>query len=172
MTLLPLMKERYSARSYSSKKIEKEVLNSILEAGQVAPTGANRQTHRILVVESKDGIEKAAKASRIYNPPMLLIVCSESDKSWVNPYDGKDLNDIDCSIVCTHMMLEAKAQGVDSLWLNWFDPEILNKEFNIPEGYEIINLLALGYSDKEPLSPNRHNDRRKPLIETVFFEKF
>ncbi len=172
MTILPLLKERYSARSYSSKKIEKETLMSILEAGRVAPTAANRQTHRILVVESKEGLEKASKASRIYNPSTLLIICSETEKSWISPYDGKTMNDIDCAIVSSHIMLEAKALGVDSLWINWFDPEVLSREFNIPDGYEIVNLLALGYSDKQPLSADRHNETRKSIVETVFFENY
>lgn len=172
MTILPLLKERYSLRKFSDKKIKKEVLDSILEAGRVAPTAANRQTQRILVVESREGLEKIGKAAKIYNPPMVLVICSETKESWVNPFDCKDTNDIDGSIVSTHMMLEAKAQGVDSLWLNWMDPKVLREELNIPEKYEIINLLALGYTNEAPLSPDRHDKTRKPISETVFYEHF
>lgn len=172
MTLLNIMKERYSARSYSSKKVDKEILDKILEAGRVAPTAANKQTQRILVIESEEGLNKIAKACRAYNPPLILIVCSDTTQSWTNQHDGKTMNDIDCSIVSTHMMLEAKALGVDSLWLNWFDPKVIYKEFNIPREYEIVNLLALGYADMEPASPNRHSQTRKPISETVYYEKF
>lgn len=172
MTLLNLMKERYSARSYSSKKIDKEILDKILEAGRVAPTAANKQTQRILVIESEEGLKKIAKACKPYNPPLILLICSDTSQSWTNKYDGKKMNDIDCSIVSTHMMLEARALGVDSLWINWLDPEVIYKEFNIPDDFEIINILALGYSDKEPASPDRHSETRKPISETVFYEDF
>ncbi len=172
MELLDLMKSRYSARSYASTKIKKEKLELILEAGRVAPTGANRQTQRILVIESEAGLEKVAKATRSFNPPMVLMVMSEVKDTWKSPYDGKEMNDIDCSIVSTHMMLMAKSLGIDSVWLNWFDPKVLRSEFNIPDGFEINNLLVLGYSDKEPLDKDRHNETRKQLSETVFYEKF
>lgn len=172
MELLKLMKERYSARSYSIKKVEKEKLQYILEAGRVAPTAANTQTPRILVVESAKGLEKLAKSARIYNPPIILVICSVEKDSWINPFDGRDMNDIDCSIISTHMMLAARELGVDSVWINWFDPEILYKELDIPREYKIVNLLALGYSDKEAPSPNRHDMNRKPLSETVFYERF
>lgn len=172
MTILPLMKERYSLRKYKEKQLPKDTLDIILEAGRVAPTACNNQTQRILIIQSDEGLAKVAKAAKTFNPPTILLICSDTTTSWKNPFDGKAMNDIDCSIVSTHMMLEAKAQGVDSLWLNWFDPNILREEFNIPDNYEIVNLLALGYPDKEPPSPDRHKTTRKPLKETVFFEKY
>lgn len=172
MDLLDLMKSRYSARSYSSTKITKDKLELILEAGRIAPTGANRQTQRILVIESEAGLKKIAKATRSFDPPMVFMVMSETKDTWKSPYDGKEMNDIDCSIVSTHMMLMAKSLGVDSVWINWFDPEVLKQEFNIPAGYVINNLLVLGYCDEEPLEKDRHNVTRKQLSETVFYEKF
>lgn len=172
MELLDLMKSRYSARNYKKTKIEKEKLDLILEAGRVAPTAANKQTQRVLVIESEEGLEKVAKATRSFNPPMVLMVCSEKEGSWKSPFDNREMNDIDCAIVSTHMMLMAKSLGIDSVWINWFDPKVLNSEFNIPKGYEIINLLVLGYSDGNVLAKDRHKETRKQLSETVFFEKF
>lgn len=172
MSILDLMKERYSARSYSEKAIDKETMDYILEAGRVAPTAANRQTHRILVINSKEGIEKLNKSCRTHNPTTVLIVCSDPANTWINPYDDHDMNDIDCSIVSTHMMLAAKEKGVDSVWLNWFEPEVIYKEFNIPREYKIVNLLSLGYANSDAPSPNRHKDTRKPISDTVFYENF
>ncbi len=82
------------------------------------------------------------------------------------------MNDIDCSIASTHMMLAAREQNVDSVWLNWFDTTIIRKEFNIPEHYKIVNLLALGYSDRDAPSPDRHERTRKPIDQTVFYDSF
>lgn len=171
MELLDLMKSRYSERKYNNKVVEKEILDQILEAGRVAPTGANRQTQRILVVNNKDLIEKISKGSRTYNSSTVLIICSEHEQSWVNPHDGRDLNDIDCSIVSTHMMLMAKNLGVDSIWINWINPEILHDELNIPKKYKIINILLLGYTDSEAKSATRHDTERKSINETVFYNQ-
>lgn len=172
MDILQLMKERYSAKSYSDKPVEKEKLDYILEAGRVAPSAVLRQNHRILVVESKEGLTKLAHSCRTHNPPLILIVCCEFQNSWVNPYDNHDMTDIDCAIVSTHMMLAARAQGVDSVWLNWFDTEKIMHDFSIPKEYCIVNLLALGYADKPAPSPDRHQRTRKPIEQTVFYENF
>ncbi|MGL1893915.1 MAG: nitroreductase family protein [Spirochaetaceae bacterium] len=170
MELLKLMKSRYSARKYKDTEIKKEDLDYILEAGRVAPTAANRQTQRIFVIQSKAGIESIALSARTNNAPLIMIVCSYTPDSWINPFDNRDMNDIDCSIVSTHMILMAKNLGIDSLWLNWFDPEVLYEEFDIPKNYKIVNLLEFGYSAKNPTSPNRHDSERLSLEETVIFE--
>lgn len=167
MDFIDLAKKRYSCRSYSNRKVEKEYLDLILEAGRVAPTGANRQPQKLIVVESKDGLEKIAKACNIYNAPLAIIVCGEPNKAWVRSYDKKAITDIDASIVTDHMMLEATDLGLDSLWVCAFNPEIVKSEFNVPENIEPINILALGYSDKEPASKERHNTTRKPLEEMI-----
>lgn len=172
MELLQLMKKRYSAKSYSDRKVEKEKLDYILEAGRVAPSAVLKQNHRILVVQSDEGLSKLSQVCRTHNPPMVLILCSDSQKSWVNPYDQHSMTDIDCSIVSTHMMLAATEQGVDSVWLNWFDTKEMKKLFNIPPKYDVVNLLALGYSDRDAPSPDRHERTRKPLSKTVFYERF
>lgn len=172
MNLLQLMKERYSCRNYSDREIDKETLDYILEAGRVAPTGANKQPQRILVVNNRNDINNLNKAVNTHNPTTMLIVCSDTRESWVNPYDGHDMNDIDCSIVSTHMMLAAKDRGIDSVWLNWFDPEIIYKELDIPREYKIVNLLSLGYANKEPKPSDRHESQRKPYSETIFYNRF
>ncbi len=172
MDLLQLAKKRYSAKSYSDKKVEKEKIDYILEAGRVAPSAVLKQNHRILVVESDEGLCKLANACRTHKPALILIVCSDSNNSWINPFDNHSMTDIDCAIVSTHMMLAAAERGVDSVWLNWFDTNMIKSDFNIPDHYSVVNLLALGYSDKPAHSPDRHHKTRKPIESTVFYEKF
>jgi len=67
---------------YQNNKVEKEKLDLILEAAHVAATGANRQPHRLIVVQSEEDLNKISKA------------------------DGKRLTDIDVSIITDHMMLQ------------------------------------------------------------------
>lgn len=60
MDFLKLAKKRYACRKYLSRQVEPEKLELILEAGRVAPTGANRQPQRLVVVQSKEGMERLA----------------------------------------------------------------------------------------------------------------
>ena len=61
MNFIEIAKKRYSVRNYSSKKVEKEKLDKILQAAHVAPTAANLQPVHLIAVESKEGLEKSAK---------------------------------------------------------------------------------------------------------------
>jgi nitroreductase len=172
MNYQELAHKRYSARKFTEKAVEKEMLDNILEAGRVAPTAANKQPQRLLVVQSKEGLARLAKAARFYQAPTMIIVCVETNATWEREYDGKRTGDIDASIVTDQMMMAATDLGLDTLWLTWFDPQIVRSEFQIPEEYEPVNLLAIGHNGAEPASPSRHEKMRKPLKETVFFEHF
>ena len=56
MDFLSLAKKRYACRKYTAQKVEQAKLDTILEAGRVAPTGANRQPQRLIVVRSEEGM--------------------------------------------------------------------------------------------------------------------
>lgn len=172
MEFLELAKKRYSVRQYNNKAVEEEKLQKILEAGRIAPTAANHQPQRIIVVQSEEGLEKLSKATNLYGAPLALIVCGDHNEGWKRRYDGKDVTDIDVSIVTDHMMMEAEDLGLGSVWICYFDPEILKKEFNIPDHIEALNILVIGYAAGEAESPDRHKTARKPIEKTVFYEKF
>ena len=108
MNFIEIAKKRYSVRSYTDKTVEAEKLDKILEAAHVAPTAANRQPVRLIVVESKDGLEKIGKGAELYGAPLAIIVCADHSRAWVRPYDKKQTADIDASILTDHMMLHRR----------------------------------------------------------------
>jgi nitroreductase len=172
MNFLELAKKRYSVRDYASQKVEEEKLAQILEAGRVAPTAANRQPQRLLVVQSEEGLQKLKKAAKTFGAPLAIIVCGNRDKVWVRPYDKKSALDIDASIVTDHMMLKATELGLGTVWVCYFNPQIVREEFHIPDQLEPVNILIIGYAAGEAKSPERHQTERKPLQETVRYESF
>lgn len=172
MNFLELAKKRYSARKYHDKPVEKEKIDLILEAARVAPTGANRQPQRIIVVNTKEYLEKLSKATKFFDAPLVFIICCDTNETWVRSYDGKKLTDIDTSIITDHMMLQATDIGLDSVWICRFEPEILRKEFNIPSHIEPVNILAVGYGAGEVPSAHRHSTARKNINETVIYNTF
>lgn len=170
MNFIELAKKRYSCRSYSNKPVEKEKLDLILEAARIAPTGANNQPQKLILVQSEEGLIKVSKAANIYNAPLAVIICGDTETAWTRPFDKKQITDIDVSIITDHMMLEAAELGLNSVWICYFKPDVIRTQFNLPKNIEPINILVIGYGNDEPASPERHNQTRKPLSETVFFE--
>lgn len=171
MNFLEIAKSRYSVRSYSDKKVEQEKLDKILYAAHVAPTAANLQPVRLIAVQSDEGLNKIGKAANIYGAPLAIIVCSEHNKAWTRPFDGKQTVDIDASILTDHMMLEATELGLGSVWICYFKPDIISREFDLPDNLEPINILAMGYSNESPADPERHTTQRIPLGDLVYYEK-
>ncbi|MCM1223774.1 MAG: nitroreductase family protein [Lachnospiraceae bacterium] len=171
MDFIEIAKKRYSVRNYSDKKVETEKLDKILQAAHVAPTAANLQPIHLIVVQEKDGLEKIGKGANIYGAPLAVIVCTDHDKAWVRPFDNKQTSDIDASILTDHMMIEATELGLGSVWVCYFKPDIIRKEFSLPDNLEPVNILAIGYSNEEAADPERHSQTRIPLEELVSYEK-
>lgn len=169
MSLLEIAKKRYSVRSYSDRAIEEEKLEKILEAAHVAPTAANLQPVKLLVVRSREGLDKVGKAANIYGAPMAIIVYADHGKAWKRPFDGKMSSDIDASILTDHMMLEATELGLGTVWICYFKPDVIREEFDLPEGLEPINILAVGYTEEVPADSNRHSSMRIPVEELVTY---
>ena len=139
MEFKDVIQNRYSCKDFSTQQIEKEKLMEILEAGRVAPTAKNLQEQKIYVVQSKEYLDKI----------------------------GNERNSgiEDATIVATHLMLAAYNAGIDSCWINFFDPQEMKKALDLPENEEVVMMLDLGYGNqKEPL-PNHH--LKKELAETV-----
>lgn len=170
MSFIDIAKKRYSVRNYNGRKVEPEKLSQILEAARVAPTAANRQPVRLIVIQSEEGLAKLGKAANIYGAPLAVVVCADHGRAWVRPHDKKQTGDIDASILTDHMMLQATELGLGTLWVCFFEPDVVRQEFRLPEELEPVNILAVGYTDEEPASADRHDTKRIPLQQLVFFE--
>jgi nitroreductase len=136
----------------------------------VAPTAHNSQPFRIIVVEKEEGLNKLQKAAMPFRPPLALIICGEKTEGWVRPFDGKLHIEVDASIVTDHMILQATALGLDSLWICKFDPAAVRSGFSLPERLVPINILYIGYGAGQPKPPDRHEKTRRPLAELVCYE--
>ena len=158
MDFLEIARSRYSCKKFDSRQIEKEQLNTILEAGRLAPTAKNLQEQRVYVVQSAEGVSK------------IDIIIMAFDKNNVFTYPGQkyDSGIEDATIVATHMLLAAKSAGVESCWVNFFDPDKAAEAFQLPENEEILMFLCLGFA-AEGSGPLANHSSRKPLEETVTY---
>lgn len=165
MDYLEMAKRRYSVREYQEKAVEKEKVEKILMAAHVAPTANNQQPVHILAVQSQEGLKKLAKGARFYDAPLAFVVCADPSKAWTRKYDGMNSAYIDASILTDQMMMEAQDLGLGTLWICWFKPQVIREEFQIPENWEPVNILAVGYPKGQPASPDRHETTRIPLAQ-------
>ncbi len=167
-----VISERYSVRKFKIDKLENEVIENILKAGHIAPTGCNFQPQRILVLNTDKSIAKLKKCTKChFDAPCAMLVCYNKDESWVSPYNGAQSAPVDAAIVTTHMMLEAQNQGIGTCWVMHFDPNAMKEEFNIPENIEPLALLVMGYAD-EDYHPHQFHSTFRPIEETVIYESF
>lgn len=169
MEFSDVIKNRYSCKKFSSEQIGKDKLDAILEAGRVAPTAKNLQEQHIYVVQSESALETIDKLMPCrYNAPTVLIVAYNKNNVFTYLGDKRNSGIEDATIVATHLMLAAYNEGVDSCWINFFNPDELAKAFNLPEDEEILMLLDLGVADKTTTPLPNHNSR-KALTETASF---
>ena len=172
MDFLKLAAARYSVRKFKPEPLPREVLDKILQAGHLAPTGCNYQPQRILVLTESESLEKLKKCTRChFDAPAAMLVCYNKDECWTRKFDGKNCGVSDACIVTTHLMLEAHSIGVGSTWVMHFDPAAMCREFSIPENIKPVALLVMGYPAPDAV-PNRLHAEFRPMEDTVVFESF
>ncbi len=169
MEFSEVIKNRYACKKFDGRQVQKEHLDAILEAGRLAPTAKNLQEQRIYVVQSEEGLAKIDKVTPCrYGAATAVVVAFDKNNVFTYPGEKRDSGVEDATIVATHMMLAAKAEGVDSCWINFFDPEVMAKELGLPENEEVLMMLDLGYA-AEDAKPLPTHSQRKEITETVTF---
>ena len=169
MEFTTVVNERYACKKYDGRPVPRELLLQILEAGRVAPTAKNLQGQRIYVLESAEALQKFDEASPCrYGAQTVLVVAYDLNEVFHYPGGKRNSGQEDASIVATHLMLAAKNAGVESCWINRFDPEEMARVLELPENEEVLMALDLGYP-AEGAGPLPNHENRKALEETVRF---
>lgn len=168
-----LIYTRYSVRSYSDRPVEQNKLSKIVEAGRIAPTAGNRQSQRIVVIESEGALAKIKQCTPChFNAPLLLLVCYDKSVENNNHYgDKRPYGQVDASIVLTYMMLEAHNLELGAVWVGLFNPELLREYFDIPVHYEILGLMPIGYPSPHA-EPSKMHIEKFPIEHTVWYDSF
>lgn len=169
MEYTKLINDRYSCKKYASTPVEKEKLDAILAAGRIAPTAKNLQEQHIYVLTSPEALAKVDATSPCrYGAPVVLAVAYNKDDVYTYPGGLHSSGIEDATIVATHMLLAAENEGLNTCWLNCFDPEALAKELGLPENEEISMLLDVGYHAADCTTSPNHGVR-KDINETVTY---
>ena len=165
MNFQALIRTRYSVRAYKPDAVEEDKLARILEAARIAPTAANRQAFRIIVLPTKG---REAELHRIYGrdwfvqAPLVLAVCAVPSEAWVRKADGWNAAEVDATIAMAHIVLAAAEEGLGTCWIAAFDPGAARDVLGLPPDVIPAAFTPLGYPADTP-APKK----RRPLTELV-----
>lgn len=169
MDFYDLVRSRESIRDYDpARPVDSLTLNRILEAGRLAPSAANRQPWRFVVVSSPEALEKVRPCYArpwFQDAPHVLIVVGDTEAAWVRASDNYSTLETDVTIALDHMILAAEFEGVATCWVAAYDPAILKKALSLGDNERVFGITPLGYPRAGLVKAN--NKKRRPLDEIV-----
>ncbi len=186
--VLDAIRERRSVRDYKSDKISREVLNTIIEAANSAPSGMNSQPWRFVVIENMD-FHKRLIETAVPNARKLLEPLKESNPERyqliMKRYEELEdpiyysapaiifvigigtYADLSCPLACQNIMLSAYSLGLGSCWVQFgslvTDNEEITKALDMKEGEKIFGPVILGYPETVPDPPEKKTPEIKWL---------
>jgi nitroreductase len=169
MDVFEAMEKRHSVRGYKPDPVEDDKLQRVLEAARRAPTAANRQPFRMLVVHTRGREEELARVygrGWLTQAPLVIAFVAVPGEAW-RRMDDKPYDEVDATIAMDHLVLAATALGLGTCWIAAFDPDAAREVFGLPDDVELVALTPLGYPDKA-----RASTTRRPLEELVRLERW
>ena len=179
MEVMEAITTRRSIRKYKPDPIDDKTLETVLEAARLAPSWANTQCWRFIVVrDSKIKtqlasalIENNSATSAIDNAPVVIVACAELDKSGckdgVIKTDKGDRFMFDVALAMQNLVLAAQSLGLGTVHVGLFDAKKAESILEVPEGFCVVEMTPLGYPDQV-----REPRPRKELSEIVFHDKW
>lgn len=174
-----LLKGRWSPRAFSTQPVESEKLLSLFEAARWSPSGGNTQPWSFVIttLDQPETHQKLVETLTGNNPvwaknvPVLVLAVAKPnpDRPAAKPYAYYDLGQS-----VAHLSVQAAALGLHVHQMGGFNREKARQLFEIPEGYEPLTVIAIGYFGKVEDLPEDLRERelvartRKPLNEFVF----
>ena len=189
MEVFDAIKTRRSIRHYKTDPVSEELLQKVLEAARWAPSWANSQCSRYVVVRDKDQRQKLADSLRVGNSaiaalieaPVAIVVCTELGKAgftggekitgrsdWKISLTNKgDWYMFDAGVAMQNLVLAAHALGLGTVYVGGFNSTDVAETIKLPRGMEVVAMTPLGYPADGGKSPSR-----KELSELVFNEQY
>ena len=180
MEFYNVITKRKSTRSFQSRNVEEEKIAFLLECARQAPSWANKQCWRFIVVTDPDTIRALARTSLINrwlkHAPCITVACGDPNESGVN--SNIAYFTVDISIAFEHLILAATDVGLGSCWIGRFDEQKVKEILFIPPRIRVVGMTPIGYPmDQVTLREKTvkkviRSTSRKQLKEIVHYEKW
>ncbi len=163
MDITTALLDRRSIRKFSSKPVDKNHLEAMLEAAMYAPSARNYQPWHFVVVTDRSRLDRLAEihpyASMLNTATAAILVCGDQQKESMDAY-----NAINGSAATQNILLSAFGMGIGSCWLGVYPREQRMKEIGeylgLPGHILPVSLIALGYPDERKPRPDRFDPVR------------
>ncbi len=181
--ILDVIKNRWSPRSFTDETISEETLNRLFEATRWAPSAMNEQPWRFIVGKKDDPahqrmIEGLMQGNQPWakNAPVLLTTIIKKTYTKNGAPNGSAKHDMGLAI--GNLSAQATHEGIGLHQMGGIDRANLAELFNLPDDYEIVTVIALGYFGNpddltEDLKARELAPRsRKALNEIIYYGDF
>lgn len=178
-----ILSKRWSPRAFDEKAIEREKLLALFEAARWSPSASNLQPWSFIVgLKGDTTYDKAFSSLVEFNQlwagfaPVLVLTIAKKNIKESNKINGTYQYDLGQSVA--HLSFQAMHEGIYVHQMSGFDQRKAEKEFEIPENYEAVSVIAMGYIGKTEILPERmqksETDKRirKELNSFIFSGKF
>lgn len=182
------IKNRRSIRGFDpSRRVSDENLREILDCAMYAPLAMNKVLWHFSAVQNSEIINGVAEKtigvmkinpnehtkmrlampnfSPFYGAPTVIFVFAEKG----NPFAQSN-----CGAAMQNMLLAAEALGLNTCWIGMAnryltldEAQPLLKKIGMPDGYEIVGCVALGYALNAAKMPNKHFDERDNIVSII-----
>ena len=165
---MEIIRGRRSVRKYEDRDVPAEAVETVLEAVRWAPSWANTQCWEVVVVRDRAVKEQLQAtlppkgnpaAGAMVQAPVVLVLCAKLKSSGY--YKGEattkfgDWFMFDLGLACQNICLTAHTLGLGTVVVGLFDHDQAKSVLKVPEGYELVALIPVGYPAKTPSAPNR-----------------
>lgn len=156
MEFMDVVPKRRSIRRYRADPVPDALVERLLEAARLAPSGGNRQPWHFVVVKNSEVRRSLGLPNWAAEAPVVIVVCTESSLPT------------DAAIAFEHILLAAADTGLGTCWMGlWGHGDLVKRALGIPDTVRVLGATPLGYPDEIPAPKPR-----KSLPEIVHYETF
>ena len=178
--VLRTIRERRSVRAYKQEPVPREIIETIIDAGNQAPSGMNSQPWRFVVVEDRKlhrrllevaipNAKKALEKVKETNPERYRMIMKRYEEMEDPIYysapaiifviGSGPYAELSCPLACLNMMLAAHSLGLGSCWVYFgslvTDDEEIRRALELKEGERIFGPIVIGYPESIPEPPQK-----------------
>jgi len=166
--LMNLIQERRSIRKYEDRLLSDQILQQLLDAVRWAPSWTNCQCWEVIVVKDAVAKEKLQASlppkgnpasNAMVQAPVVLVMCAKTKTSgYYKDVASTKFGDwmmYDLGLATQNLCLTAHSLGLGTVVVGLFDHDKAAEAMQVPDGYELVSMIPVGYPAKVGSAPPR-----------------
>ena len=161
--------ERRSIRKFKDKKVEKELIDKLLEAADAAPSACNKRPLEFYAVTNEEKLNEISKAGLFtrMKSPFVIVVVGNLGKALPSPLSDYWLHD--AGAACENILLQAVMLGLGACWCGVHPQkrvmEKVSQALDLKENQIPFAIIKIGYPDEHPKPHEGYDKKRVHFVE-------